>query len=269
MSLVATMDHGPVHPGKETWAKPRRMSASDGNYYVVKIRNGDGSRSFFNEFVGSKLARIVGLSAIEPVVINLNASLIEKSQGLKDSRIKPGQYYATKYFDGAYTASEEPGFMIKSTSIVNLDEVPSFVIFDIFVNNKDRHGGNVILIPSDGGPSYRYLLIDHGHCFGGPMWGPNEASNLPYELAGVPWYTGGITGEDDFRDSANRVAGLGEDDIDAARDGLPDAWDVPDSDYGMLKNTMLTRKPDMMLAVVRSGRASFTGWKKIDGGRGA
>lgn len=263
MSLDAIVDHGPLRHGKETWARPRRMSANDGNSYVVKVRNGEGSKSFFNEFVASNLARIIGLSAIEPVIINLSLGLIEDSRDLKSAQIKPGLYYATRYIEGAYTSTDDVEPSIQPHSVANIDEVPAFVVFDIFVHNTDRHGGNTLLIRSGTDRDrYKYLLIDHGHCFGGPTWSADEAANIPYEIAGVPWFTDGITGEDDFRKHVVRMTNLDEGDIDAARVGLPDAWDVPASDYNALRCALSSRRPDLMLAAVRSGRAVFSGWKR-------
>ena len=271
MGLDAIADHGPVSPGRLTWARPRRMSASDGNVYVVKIRNGGGdSKSFFNELVASNIALMVGLPAAEPVIINLGAKFIKETADLKNDQIKPGAYYATRYYRKAYTTSDGERLRIRPSSIANLDDVPAFVMFDIFVHNKDRNGGNTILIPLNGDIArYRYLLIDHGHCFGGPAWDSDSASNLSYELAGVPWYTNSITDESDFVDPAARMAGLCEADIDAARDGLPDEWNIPVDDYKALRNSMSSRDRDMMLNIARDNMSIFAVMKEpVDTGRG-
>ena len=263
MSLDAIVDHGPLRHGKETWARPRRMSANDGNSYIVKVRNGEGSKSFFNEFVASNLARIIGPSAIEPVIINLSSGLIEDSRDLGTAQIKPGLYYATRCIEGAYASTDDVAPSIQPHSVANIEQVPAFVVFDVFVNSKDRHGGNALLIRSGSDRDrYKYLLIDHGHCFGGPKWSASEAANLPYEVEGVPWFTDGITGEGDFREHADRMANLDECDIDAARAGLPDAWDVPAGDYKALRCALSSRSPDLMLDAVRAGRAVFSGCKR-------
>ena len=259
MGLDAIVDHGPVCPDRETWSRPRHIRASDGNEYVVKIRNGgNGSKSFFNEFVASNIALMVGLPAAEPVIINLGAKFIDETEDLKNAQIEPGAYYATKYHDRAYTISDGERLRIRPSSIVNLDDVPAFVIFDIFVHNKDRNSGNTILIPLNGGNSgYRYLLIDHGHCFGGPAWRVDSASDLAYELGGVLWYTNSVTDESDFVAPATQMARLSEADIDAARDGLPDEWDITTDEYKALRNSMSSRSLDMMLDTVRDNMSIF------------
>ena len=271
MRLDATADLGPVRPGSATWSRPRRTSASDGHSYVVKIRNGgNASKSFFNEFVASNIALKVSLSIAEPAIINLSAKLTERSSGLRKARIEPGPYFATRYRDGAYAISDRKGILIRPSTIANLDEVPAFVVFDVFVHNKDRHGGNTILAPSGDGSGYRYLLIDHGHCFGGPEWSSDTASDLAYEAAGIPWYTDGIAGESDFVGPADRMARLGEADIDASRSGLPAEWDIPADDYTALRRSMSSRSADIMLSVIKSNRSIIASMKSaVAGGRDA
>ena len=269
MRLDAMVDYGPVCPGRVTWARPRRVSASDGNFYVVKIRNGDnGSKSFFNEFVASNMALMAGLPAAEPVIIHLGAEFIETTEDLRNGQIEPGAYFATQYYSEAYAIGDGPGLLIRPSSIVNICDVPAFVVFDIFVHNKDRHGGNTMLIPQDGGRTrYRYLLIDHGHCFGGPAWSADSVSDLPYELSGVPWHTDAIAGESDFVGPATRMALLGEPEIDAARDGLPDEWDVPIADYKALKNSMTSRRRGKMMGAVRAGMSIIAAHQGAAGSR--
>ena len=55
MRLDARMDYGPVAPDTETLTCPRRMGASDGFDYVVKVRDG-GPKSLFNEYVAARIA---------------------------------------------------------------------------------------------------------------------------------------------------------------------------------------------------------------------
>ena len=271
MRLDAVLDHGPVCPDSVTWARPRIMVASDGNTYVVKMRNGgNASKSFFNEFVATNMALMVGLPAAEPAIVNLGAKFIEDTEDLRDAHVKPGPYFATKYYDGAYTASGGAELAIRPNSIVNLGDVPAFVIFDIFVHNKDRHGGNTLLVPLSGKSYiYRYLLIDHGHCFGGPTWNSDSVSDLPYEVAGVPWYTNNIVGESDFAAPADLMARLGGADIDAARAGLPDEWDIPTDDYNALRNSMSSRSRDAMLDTAKDYMPIFAVLKgTMDSGGG-
>ena len=262
------MDHGPIDPDRETSACPRRMSASDGNCYVVKMRS-SGPKSSFNEYVASGIAIIFGLPAAEPTVVHLGADLIRRTPALQGAQIKPGPYFATRYVTDAYDVDRNAGFSAQPEPVTNLEEIPSFVVFDILVNNTDRNDGNTLLAPSrdDEGRvvGYRYMLIDHGHCFGGPSWDSDTVSGLPYELAHVPWRTDDIESEKDFCGPAERMAGLSGEDVDKAREGLPGVWDVPADEYAALRKAVTSRSAGKVLDAIRANRRRFAGWYgKID-----
>lgn len=254
MRLNATMDYGPVVPDMETLTCPRRMRANDGFDYVVKIRDG-GPKSLFNEYVAANVAQWAGLSVAEPAIVYLDAKFIGRTPALQSSQTQPGPHFATRFYDRAYDTHDMAGPRPRTPAITNLDKVPAFVVFDVFVNNKDRNDGNTLLVPSNGGRAgYHYLLIDHGHCFGGPDWDSDTAASLPYEIAGVPWQTDGIAGEDSFRDPVDRMAEMGLADMDRAKDGLPVEWDIPDGDYEALKSAMSSREPGKMMSAIMSSR---------------
>lgn len=248
------------------------MSASDGHCYVVKVRSG-GPKPNFNEYVASGIAKAFGLPVAEPAVVHLGADFIRSAPALQDARIEPGPYFATRYMPDAHIADEEFGFKAQPEPITNLEEIPAFVVFDILVNNKDRNDGNTLLVPSrdDDGQhlGYRYVLIDHGHCFGGPSWDAETASDLPYELVHVPWPTDEIGGEGDFCGPADQMAGLQGKDVDKAKKNMPVEWDVPADEYDALKNAVASRSADRILGVIRANQRLFAGWHgRIDGGGG-
>lgn len=251
MRLDARMDYGQVDPDMETLTCPRRMMASDGHDYVVKMRDG-GPKSLFNEYVAANVAQWAGLSVAEPAIVYLDAKFIGRTPDLRSAQTRPGPYFATRFYK-AYDMTHRAGPGPRLPAIANLDEVPAFVAFDVFVNNKDRNDGNTLLVPSNGGRAgYRYLLIDHGHCFGGPKWDSDIAASLPYETAHMPWQTDGMAVEDSFREPVDRMAEMGRADMDRASDGLPAEWSIPDGDYEALKSAMSSREPDKMLSAIRS-----------------
>lgn len=251
------MDHGPIDPEEETSTCPRRMDASDGNCYVVKMRNG-GPKSNFNEHVASGIARIFRLPTAEPTVVHLGADLIRRTPALQGAQIEPGPYLATRYVPGAYDMDGNAGFSAQPEPVTNLEEIHTFVVFDMLVNDKDRSGGNTLLAPSrdDKGRlvGYRYMLIDHGHCFGGPSWDSDTVSDLPYELAHVPWRADGVKGEGDFCDPAERMAGLSGEDVDKAGGGLPGEWDAPAGEYEALRDAVTSRSASKMLDATRANQ---------------
>lgn len=56
------------------------------------------------------------------------------------------------------------------TNLINKDIVPGMIVFDVWICNKDRHSGNVILQrPSEGISQYNLSLIDHSHALIGDL----------------------------------------------------------------------------------------------------
>ena len=258
MRLNATMDYGPVDPGTVTVTGPRRMKASDGHDYVVKMFN-DGSKSRFNEYVATNIAQWAGLPVAEPAVVYIDDKFIDQTPDLQEAQIQSGPYYATKFYDNAYDMRSAVGIRPRPPVIINLEEVPAFVVFDVFVHNTDRNDGNTLLVPSNGGRAgYRYLLIDHGRCFGGSDWDAGTASRMLYKVADVPWQIDAIVGEDTLRSPINRMVRLDQAGMDRAKDGLPGEWSISDSDYAALKSAMSSRDPSKILNVIMSSKAYIT-----------
>ena len=253
------MDYGPIVSDMETSTCPRRMAADDGHSYVVKMLDG-GRKARFNEYVAANIARNVGLSVAEPVVVHIGSKFIGRTPGLQKADVSPGPYFATRFYK-AYDMHGRAGLRPRQPQITNLEEVPAFVAFDVFVHNRDRNDGNTLLVPSNGGRAgYRYLIIDHGHCFGGPDWDSDTAASLPYETANIPWQTSAISGEGPFLDPIGKMAQTSQADVDSAKDGLPNDWDIDGDEYEALKRAMSSRDPHKMLGAIRSIKGLFPGW---------
>lgn len=254
------MDHGPIDPDGDAWACPRRTGANDGNDYAAKMPGSGNTRSFFNEFLAANIARMAGLFAAEPAVFHASDEPIGRSPDLQAARSLPGPHFATRHRRGACTASGGMRLQIQPELIANLKDVPAFVAFDILVHNKDRYGGNTLLVPSDGGRlGYQCLLIDHGRCFGGPCRDHDAVSDMPHRLAGAPWRTDGVSGIDDFAGPADRLTLLDAARIDEARSGPPGEWAVPVDDYEALGGTLSSRRPNSILDAIKAGSGGLAG----------
>lgn len=260
VQLDARTDSGPLDPDGDTWACPRCMSANDGNGYAVKMPGSGNSRSFFNEFLAANIARMAGLFAAEPAVVNASGEPIGRSPDLQAARALPGPHFATRHRRGACTASGRMRLRIQPELIANLKDVPSFAVFDVPVHNTDRHGGNTLLVPSDGGrPGCQCMLIDHGHGLGGPCRDHGTASSMPYKLAGVPWRTDSAAGTGDFAGPAGRLTRLDAARIDGARSGLLGEWAMPADDYEALRCAPSSGRPNLILDAVRAGGDRLAG----------
>lgn len=261
MRLCAVMDYGPIVPDMEVTSCPRRMAANDGRDYVVKMYGDDSLKSRFNEYVAARIAQEAGLSVAEPAVVYIDAEFIGRTLGLQKTKTRPGPHFATLFYDKAYDMRGRVHPRPRQPQIANLKEVPAFVAFDVFVHSTDRNDGNTLLVPSNGGRAgYRYLLIDHGHCFGGPGWDSDTAASLPYKTADMPWQTDAISGESSFRGPVDKMTQTSRADMDRAKDGMPSEWGIPDDEYDILKTAMSSRDPKKIMDATRSDKRHFPGW---------
>ena len=85
------------------------------------------------------------------------------------------------FIDDAYDLAD----FEESSDISNLAQVSKFIVFDVFINNTDRHGRNIMIIPTStsNSTSYKYVLIDHGRCF------EICDGKLPYVAHKIQWQT--------------------------------------------------------------------------------
>lgn len=76
-------------------------------------------------------------------------------------------------------------FKAMASSLIQWDKLGDLYAFDSWVANVDRHMGNILWGGQD-----KIWLIDHGHCFSGPDWSPNnlDATNV-YSNKLANWLT--------------------------------------------------------------------------------
>lgn len=109
-----------------------------------------------NEYLAYRLAQRIGLP-----VAQLEWAKIKGKTGIV-SEVYPvrrlynwNQYIQRKGVAQAIDNLEDPGQLLQT------------FVFDIWICNVDRHGGNLIVYPS--GDSYRLYLIDHGLTLSGAL----------------------------------------------------------------------------------------------------
>ena len=185
-TIYASVDHGRYEHGGIT--EPRKIEATDGKIYAVKFAPANDPNSNHNEWLGSLLALELKVEVLEPFVMIIDTDFISNSREIKEKGISAGPYFATLFYDDKYNLSD---YNEDASTITNLEAVNSFVIFDIFICNNDRHRRNTMLIPNAKGHGsyYKYVLIDHGRCFN------IVDGDLPYINTQIHWNISEITSE--------------------------------------------------------------------------
>ncbi len=188
------------------------------------------------------LALKLGVEVLEPFVMIFDNDFVSNSKEIQDSGIRAGAYFATLYQHDKYNLSE---YLNDASTISNLESVNAFIIFDIFVNNRDRHDRNTMLIPNAKaiGSHYKYVLIDHGRCF------RITEGDLPYEQPKIEWNTSCV---DTYKlhEKINFVMGMATLNLLECIFTEIDKHVKRPAHVDMLQNALITRDPGDIMSII-------------------
>jgi hypothetical protein len=167
------------------------VGANDGKHYVVKMMDNPGGPNILaNEYMGSLIARAVGLPVAEGKGIVISDSFIDSHPDLwfelPSGRRRPikGVHFASLLV-GQTCGTERPTEYISPSRvhlITNREAFLGMYILDIWANHQDNRQAVFRRRPDN---TQEAFFIDHGHMFGGPEWNfkENPSSALHLELA--------------------------------------------------------------------------------------
>ena len=136
---------------------PVRCRLKNGESAVVKyMKNPYGQRVLVNEWIGSNIADIIGLTIPEYGICNMSETVINNTNYNEDIDIRNAGY---AFFSKTYSKTI-PVITRAMLSDVKNHETEKIILFDHLVNNYDRHDGNLICDISKGATLYS---IDNSH----------------------------------------------------------------------------------------------------------
>lgn len=135
---------------------PVRCRLENGMNVVVKyMKNPYGQQVLVNEYIGSNIADMLGLTIPEYGVCNLSKEVIVNTNQNEDiDERNSGLAFYTK----DHTKTVPPNHTI--LSLVKNKEVEKLMLFDHIVNNCDRHEGNLLIEITREAKLY---VIDNSH----------------------------------------------------------------------------------------------------------
>jgi len=205
IALVAATNVFQTLPGS---TGARIVRASDGHFYAVKFScNPYGPRILANEFLAWRLARLLGLPTPKIALIDVPPELGT-----------PGVHFASRLFRCA-AAAHDPNPRPEWGLVQNANDLWGAFVFDLWTGNADAR--QFLFLRARGTRPYRLMLIDHGHCFGGPAWRILNSLSIPNPplLAYAS-----ISGWADLEPWLLRLESLAPERILHARDGVPPDW---------------------------------------------
>jgi len=170
------------------------VRANDGRHYVVKLMDNPGGPNVLaNEYMGSLLAKALGLPVAEGKGICLSDSFIdghpdlwfELPSGVR--RPNQGMHFGSLLV-GQTSGADRPTEYISPSRvnmITNREAFLGMYLLDVWANHQDNRQA---IFRRNSTNELEVCFIDHGHMFGGPEWNfqgnqGNPGSALHLELA--------------------------------------------------------------------------------------
>ena len=236
-----------------SYATPRLIKCDDDESYVVKFPPLGDERSSYNEYLGAALANYFNLPILDITVVLLTPEFVEEERGNLGDNVVCGYYFATPMQKDAMDATLENTRDMSTGTLGNQGDVPRMIVFDVFIGNCDRHPGNLLIIRDQATSKNNYVLIDHGHAFGGPKWNFENNSALPYRITKIPWKLDRITMAQ-FHSAAAEMCMIAMSTIDTLLVNIPRSWKIDKYDAAV-RYALTHRIQECIIAAINENDA--------------
>jgi hypothetical protein len=247
------------------------MLGADGQVYVVKFQNNpQHMRVLANEFLASRLAAAVGLTAAETELVEVSNWLVENTPELEMDlgktrvRCQAGLQFGSRFVGGLM-----PGQVVdflpeeQMTEVRNLDEFAGILALDKWTGNAN--GRQAVFQRKQRERRYRAVFIDFGYCFHAGEWKFEDAP-----LRGV-YYRNDvyreIRGWESFEPWLTRLETLAAETVWAAASEVPPEWYGGDlSEMEALVEKLLARRGrirELITGFGKTRREPFPKWVEM------
>ncbi len=245
------------------------IRASDGNLYVTKFQNNPQHvRVLVNDYLGTKVGRLLHLPMPEVSILEVSGWLIENTPELKidigtgSVPCMSGLQFASRYVgdpeqDRVFDYLPDSMFH----RIANRDDFLRVLVFDKWTGNSD--GRQAVFVKQPNHRTYRAMFIDQGHCFNAGEWNFPDlplrgifARNSVYET---------VTDWQSFEPVLSHIEQINLDDLSKIAAGVPEEWYRHDSEAITHLIETLHRRRSLVRELItgfrNSSRNPFPNWK--------
>jgi len=254
-------------------AQGHLMLGADGHLYVVKFQNNpQHMRVLANEFLASRLALAVGLTAPDVDLVEVSSWLVANTPELEVERggvkepCKAGLQFGSRFVGGLM-----PGQVVdylpeeQLAAVKNVAEFAGILALDKWTGNAN--GRQAVFTRKQREKRYRAVFIDFGYCFHAGDWRFEDvplrgvyARNAVYRE---------VSGWQSFEPWLTRMETLPEDTVWAAANEVPPEWYGGNlSEMEVLVKGLLARRSRIRESIelfARSDRHPFPKWVGIGG----
>ena len=252
-------------------AQSHLMRCDDGHYYVVKFQNNpQHPRVLANDWLGTRLGRLIGLPMPETAVVDVDAWLVEHTPELRIELyghklpFTPGLSFGSQYVISPMEGQVYDYLPDTMTATIrNLRDFAGVLALDKWTCNAN--GRQAAFWRKSRERKFRASFIDQGYCFNAGEWNFPDAP-----LRGVFGRNdvyACITGWDSFEPWLSRIESFPESSLWPLAEEIPPAWYGSDVDgLQCLFTTLLERRArvrELILSFRNSSRNPFPNWKEV------
>ena len=259
--------------GMQGGAHSHLMLASDGHAYVVKFQNNpQGTRVLAADYLGTRLAGLLGFTVPACEVVNVPALLVESTRELvvindggEEVPCRAGRQFGSRLV-GGLMPGKTVNFLPEPLlgRVQNLLEFAGILVFDKWTCNHD--GRQAVFTKRSNRHRYKVTFIDQGYCFTRAEWHFQDsplrgvyARNLPYTS---------VTGWDNFEPWMSRLEKLDAQAVWREANAMPQEWyDGATSKMEQLVEQLMVRRslvPQLIESFRSSHRKPFPNWARSD-----
>jgi hypothetical protein len=240
------------------------MTADDGHEYVVKFKgNPQTTRVLANEYLAGHLARMVGLSVPEPVIIHVDLETINEYKiefQFAGTQVTPiaGLQFGSRLIVDELVYDWLPISWI--ANIKNVKEFAGILAFDKWTGNAD--GRQVVFHKKRSQRKYTAAFIDFGYCFNAVEWSfPDYPLRGTYARQEVYAH---IQSWNDFEPWLSRIERCPEANMLSVAQEIPSEWYGERRDLDCLLDSLFERRRAVRRLIDNfrtSPRNPFPNWK--------
>lgn len=242
------------------------LECNDGRTYAVKFFQQTSDKAVTNEFLGSTLAVELSLPTTNMILVRLSQEFIELAADLRSRNIRAGVHVGNERVANAFDFDEPIAKNLpEGTAIVNAADLPGIIVFDNWLLNGDRNNVGNNLLQSVGSNSFKYVMVDFGHCFEGPSWTAAslvQAQSNSNIVPLFPFIAKEVVNHQSLEPFLSRLSAIGNQRIDEIVDSIPSEWGITAPESGALKDFLKYRR-DAIRGVLYDPvrRNNFPNWR--------
>jgi len=216
----------------------------------------------FNEVIGYRLARLLNLPIPNAQIVNLPQSVIDTKGDLQEIEVVSGPCFASQYHKGSVLSNP-----ILFKKCRNLEDIPSFFLFDQLILNDDRgtNDGNLFFDQH----SHQALLIDHSNIFKNALiWTADELisyerippETVPIEGRIYKYMKPFVNGNSPFAKISRQLDSITPNDITGLFQNIPVEWSISKKEVDAC-NEFLNFQVSHYRDILTMIHSNFTSWK--------